>query len=251
MDKRLETIYENFDKMKRGLDDTFKFGCTMCGRCCKNREDILLSAKDVFAISKELEILPGEFIKNYCDTYLGPSSNMPLVRLMPVGEQKICPLLRGHRCSVHNAKPTVCATFPVGRAIKLEKEDWLEDDQELTADQIQYLVQETECGDKTKGYTVREWLAKFRIPIEDEFFLLWQTGCARIGATIKKFKETWDEEMFNALCNAIFVGVYLAYDQEQEFMPQFKRNMAGIKKLLKDIQDKKIDIIEDIKGAKK
>ncbi len=241
MDKRLQTIYENFDKMKKGLDDTFKFGCTMCGQCCINREDILLSPKDVFAISKELDIRPEELIRNYCDTYLGESSHMPIVRLMPVGEYKICPLLKGHRCSVHNAKPTVCATYPVGRAIAFGKEGW-NDDMVLTADQILYLVQDTHCGDRTKTHTVREWLTKFGIPIEDEFFLLWQTTIAKIGSTIGKFQETWDEEMLNALCNAVFLAVYLAYDLEQDFMEQFKRNTQGVTKLLKDLLDGKIEL---------
>ena len=48
MDKRLQTIAENLNKMKIGLDEPFKFNCTMCGKCCKCRTDILLNPKDVF-----------------------------------------------------------------------------------------------------------------------------------------------------------------------------------------------------------
>ena len=47
MDNRLKEIADNLDKMKIGLDDTFKFNCTMCGKCCKNREDILLTPRDL------------------------------------------------------------------------------------------------------------------------------------------------------------------------------------------------------------
>ena len=46
-DKRLKEIVENLDDMKIGLDDSFKFHCTMCGRCCVNRADILLTPKDI------------------------------------------------------------------------------------------------------------------------------------------------------------------------------------------------------------
>ena len=28
---------------KMGLDDTFRFHCKACGKCCKNREDVLLT----------------------------------------------------------------------------------------------------------------------------------------------------------------------------------------------------------------
>ena len=42
-DPRLQHIAENFDHMKRDLNDTFRFHCTQCGKCCINREDILMS----------------------------------------------------------------------------------------------------------------------------------------------------------------------------------------------------------------
>ena len=48
MDPRLKSIIDNFDAMKIGLDDTFHFGCRQCGKCCINREDIFLNAKDVY-----------------------------------------------------------------------------------------------------------------------------------------------------------------------------------------------------------
>ena len=38
-DPRLVEIVENRDQYKIGLDDTFTFGCKMCGKCCTNRED--------------------------------------------------------------------------------------------------------------------------------------------------------------------------------------------------------------------
>lgn len=34
MDNRLKEIVDNFDQMKIGLDEPFKFHCTMCGKCC-------------------------------------------------------------------------------------------------------------------------------------------------------------------------------------------------------------------------
>ena len=47
-DPRLQHIAENFDSMKRDINDTFRFHCTQCGKCCINREDILMSPQDVF-----------------------------------------------------------------------------------------------------------------------------------------------------------------------------------------------------------
>ena len=58
MDERLKGIVEKLDSMKIGLDEPFKFHCNMCGKCCIHREDILLSPKDIYNMSKELGIKP-------------------------------------------------------------------------------------------------------------------------------------------------------------------------------------------------
>lgn len=118
MDARLKNIMDNYDKMRIGLDDTFRFHCTMCGRCCINREDILLTPRDMYRMAKELEITSREFFDRYCETYLGGDSRMPVVRLKPRGSVQRCPLLKDRKCSVHRAKPTVCALFPIGAVSK-------------------------------------------------------------------------------------------------------------------------------------
>lgn len=93
MDERLKDIVENLESMKIGLDEPFKFHCTMCGKCCIHREDILLSPKDIYNISKELDIKPEEMFGLYCEVYVGSDSRVPIVRLKPRGSVKRCPLL--------------------------------------------------------------------------------------------------------------------------------------------------------------
>ena len=68
MDNRLKQIYDNFDRLKIGLDEEFKFNCTMCGKCCINREDILLNPKDMFNLAKELNMEPKQVLEAYCET---------------------------------------------------------------------------------------------------------------------------------------------------------------------------------------
>ena len=62
-DQRLEYIAGNLDAMKIGLDETFRFHCTMCGKCCTGREDILLSPRDIFGMPKELDLSAGELCR--------------------------------------------------------------------------------------------------------------------------------------------------------------------------------------------
>ena len=48
----IKELKEQLGYEEIGLDDTFTFHCTQCGKCCIHREDILLSPKDLFNIAK-------------------------------------------------------------------------------------------------------------------------------------------------------------------------------------------------------
>ena len=137
MDKRLLEIAENFDKMKIGLDDKFRFSCKQCGKCCTEREDILLTPFDLFRLSKKLNMTPNDFVEKYGETYIGDSSRMVIVRLKPRGSIRRCPLLKDRKCSVHDAKPRVCAMFPIGRAFRLDPKKRGTD--QISTDSIEYI----------------------------------------------------------------------------------------------------------------
>lgn len=92
-----------------------------------------------------------------------------IVRLKPRGSIKRCPLLRDRKCSVHNAKPTVCALFPLGRSIKLDAKET--DPNAIERARIQYIINSIECGDRSEEHTVREWVESFGIPIHDNDFI--------------------------------------------------------------------------------
>ncbi len=84
MDQRLQHILEHYDEMCIGVDDTFRFGCKQCGKCCINREDILLNPKDLYNIAKELGLTPQQVVdhmgKPISDRHPGA-----IVRLKPRG----------------------------------------------------------------------------------------------------------------------------------------------------------------------
>lgn len=222
MDARLKEIAENLEKMKRGLDDTFKFHCTECGKCCINREDILLTARDVYNMSKELSMKPEEMIRTYCEWYIGEDSRFPIVRIRPRGSIKRCPLLKDHKCSVHQAKPGVCAMFPIGRLVSFKKEDYKGGS--IPVNEIQYILQPIDCGDDSETFTVREYLEMFGIPVDDPFFFAWQSALAEVSNFIRGLEKKVSVELMNTIWMAVFVALYLSYDTERPFMPQFIEN---------------------------
>lgn len=220
MDNKLNEIAANLDKMKIGLDDTFKFNCTMCGKCCKNRYDILLTPRDLFRMAKYQEMLIGDFIKKYCDCYVGESSRIPIVRLMETGIDKRCPFLKGTRCSINSVKPVVCALFPLGRCLTIDPAKKAE----FTTDDVIYISQNPGCGDNRKTHTVREWLETSNVPVQDEFFIKWNNTISKISSIVHEVEKKKDAERMNKYFNMLFGLLYAAYDFDAEFLSQFDRN---------------------------
>ncbi len=226
MDNNRQYIADNFDNMAIGLDDTFTFSCNQCGKCCINREDILLNPYDLFRMSHELNMTPLDFHNNYCESYVGDSSLMVVVRLKPRGEIKRCPMLKDRKCMIHNAKPAVCALYPLGRGIKANVFKSGKLIKTPTTSDIQYINQDN-CGNgKPEEHKVRDWLEHFNIPIEDEFFVKWQITLTKISALMHKLKKRQSPQVnLSTVYDVIFMTIYLHYDHEKEFMPQFNENV--------------------------
>ena len=226
MDPRLKSIVDNFDSMKIGLDDTFQFHCAECGKCCVDREDILLTPRDLFNAAAALKMTPPDFVKEYCECYIGQDSRMPIVRLKPRGSIKRCPLLKDQHCSIHKAKPAVCAMFPVGRAITIDKDSY--NGEGVLNSQIQYIINPINCGDKSEIHTVREWLTAFGIPVEDEYFFKWQSFLATASSFLRDVEKVFSDETMREIWTAIYIRIYLDYDTNNEFLTQFEQNAEGL-----------------------
>lgn len=223
---------EHLNKVGIGLNDAFQFQCDQCGKCCINREDIALNAQDVYRLSRELKLEPRAMIDTYGETFIDADTGLPTVRLRPRGPVKRCRFLENRRCSVHKAKPAVCALFPLGRCVQFVKN--ADDEPDLGKGEIRYIFNPPHCGDKEETYTVREWLEHFGIPPEDPCFLSWSRTVAAVSAELHRVVRRVPEEMMQAVWYAVYTLLYLDYNTEDEFLPQFEENAAKIMELLKN-----------------
>lgn len=230
MTEHHKDLIENFDKYVIGVDDTFHFKCRGCGKCCKNREDIILTPRDLFNIAKKLGMTTEAVMGKYCDRYIGGSSRIPIVRLQPRGVNNACPLLVDKRCLVHDGpKPVICALFPLGR-VKMNK-NFREDG--ITPDvptETSYVFMDPSCGSYNRKYTVRGWLEKFGIPVEDELYDKWNELVMYLSFFILKLEEMKvSEKILNPFWQLMGVLLYSRYDTDKEFMPQFEENASMLK----------------------
>lgn len=234
-DPRLRYIAENLEDMKIGVDEPFRFHCNQCGKCCIDREDILLNPKDVYNISKEFGMEPHEVIQKYCDTYVGRDSRIPITRLMPMGTIKRCPLLKGNKCSVHKAKPVVCAMYPIGRCVLHDKNT--ADKGVAAGAKVEYILNPVDCGDKSETHTVREWLEEFGIPEQDEAFLKWQTFMMASAKIIRRLEKILSDDLMNKIWTAFGSVIYMNYETDKNFLPQFEENAESVLRLLRGMDE--------------
>lgn len=134
---------------------------------------------------------------------------------------------------IHNAKPAVCAMFPLGRAIRIDKEDAEKD--ELPPMKVEYIINPIDCGDFSETHTVKEWLESFGIPLEDEYFLKWQKTISMLSPRIQKLEKKIDDDLMDKIISVMYIKLYLDYNLGLDFYPQFVKNADGCVEMLKMI----------------
>ena len=134
---------------------------------------------------------------------------------------------------IHDAKPAVCAMFPLGRAIRIDKEDAEKD--ELPPMKVEYIINPIDCGDFSETHTVKEWLESFGIPLEDEYFIKWQSTITLLSPRIQKLEKEMKPSLLNKLIDVLYIKLYLDYDMELDFFPQFVDNADECVNMLKMI----------------
>lgn len=193
-------------------NDTFCFACDGCGKCCQEREDILLTPSDLYKMSKYLQISIKEFIETYCELYRGESTNLPLVRILP---QEICPLNKEGKCIVHSVKPYVCALYPLGFMMNYTTKDF------------DYFLQPAECENYTQTQVVGKWLEDYSLIEEEKLTIIWHEFIKQYIDGLAAAKDLSDIDF-----ESIYTTLYLRYDLETSWMAQFKLNCNEVLSLL-------------------
>ena len=136
-DKELNEALKSIGRLEEGesakivdLEDTIKFNCKQCGKCCSGRSDIILNPFDVYQIAKALNITTQDVINNYCEIIIGNNSCLPVI-VLKEDNRRLCPFLKffategKFKCSINNYKPGACIMHPIGviRSYSKEKDE--------------------------------------------------------------------------------------------------------------------------------
>ena len=223
MEKIIRDELEKNRNIKVLDTDTFDFRCTCCGACCRNREDILLSAYDVMRIQKHLRIGFIEMLEKYCELYVGRPSGLPIIRIRPRGKKKICPFLIRNKCEIHEVKPTVCALYPVGRVTKLNEDSG--------NGEVLYFVQETGCGAKDVRNNLQEWVRNCITEYDEKCGVLWSEMLHTVYNCISGLEGQISDDIYSYLAQIMYCG----YENAEDFAEEITSRIDQIKELEKKI----------------
>lgn len=103
------------------FDDGLRFKCTGCGKCCTGSPGyVYLSSMDLDRLSEHFKLSREEFARKYTrlveDQYA----------LLDRPKTYDCIFLKDNQCTVYDARPTQCKTFPWWIQHLREPEDWEE-----------------------------------------------------------------------------------------------------------------------------
>ena len=82
---------EEIERQLMDLDSEFRFKCRKCGKCCKHQNTILFNTRDIFNIAHKFQMTMEAVINEYAETYIGSASKIPVVHMVPRGQNAVCP----------------------------------------------------------------------------------------------------------------------------------------------------------------
>ena len=228
-------------------NDEFVFACDQCGKCCRNRGDILLSPLDIYNLVRATGKSAMEIIERYGECYIGSNSNLPVIRLrfrMESDGTSACFFL-GKRdgkyyCRVHEYKPTVCRTYPLGKISRCETKTG-----EDSGNAPQYFLQEAPpkgmCtgNDRAKSEQIRQKVIDWvggpeRKWCSDQYSQIFNQFTKKIAMKLKPEKLRKNPTLYSIYYASVSGLMYTDYDftaTSDQFLSKMAVNLEIILRL--------------------
>ncbi|OUQ40026.1 YkgJ family cysteine cluster protein [Faecalibacterium sp. An122] len=198
-------------------DAAFSFRCAGCGGCCRGREDIVLSGYDLYRLSRRLGLPPKLTARAFCKMYIGTVSHLPVLRLMPVKEEhNNCPFFTENRCAVHEARPLVCALYPLGQEIS-------------PAGEVRYYFQATRCGGPVHQANLTDYLEGQGIAQREPLDIRWAQCCMALEQEAPAWEQTLHPVVLRRFQAKLGEALYYRYDLNRPWLEQLEENLAWLK----------------------
>lgn len=109
---------------KKWYQEGLKFECTGCGKCCSGAPGyVWIDHEEIITISAHLKIPPEDFISKYTRRI---GNRISLIETFREYGTYDCIFLKGNQCSIYQARPIQCQTFPWWTKNLASPEEWNE-----------------------------------------------------------------------------------------------------------------------------
>lgn len=89
------------------FDEGLRFECTGCGDCCCGAPGtVFVNREEADRIARHLQLDVGDFLSRYAYPVEGGHS------LKEVGDDYACIFFKDNRCTIYEARPVQCRTYP-------------------------------------------------------------------------------------------------------------------------------------------
>lgn len=117
-------------KLSKWYEKGLHFSCTGCGKCCTGSPGyVFLTEEDELKIANHLKISLEEFQKKYTCIFMGRRS------LIEGKKNYDCIFLKDSKCTLYEARPKQCRTYPFWSSIMESKKNW--DEEKLACEGIE------------------------------------------------------------------------------------------------------------------
>ncbi len=150
-----EAVLKEFPRLTK--ESVFKFNChsnISCFNMCCTDVNIFLTPYDIIRLKNNLGVSSQEFLDRFTILPIDGNQNHPVVMLkMKDDENKSCPFVGPHGCSVYKDRPWSCRMFPLGVASP-------KDAGSGENGEFYFVIEEPVCKGhlEPKSWTVDEWM---------------------------------------------------------------------------------------------
>jgi Fe-S-cluster containining protein len=129
-------------KISKSLENGIEFSCQMCGKCCTglNEGEVYLYQEDIFRLAEHLNVKGNDELQDFAEKYLkivddsffwkepgaqrGKTYRYKSLGFKFTGEDEHCHFLKNNKCTVHNARPFQCRSFPFWQMMVSSKKNF-------------------------------------------------------------------------------------------------------------------------------
>jgi Fe-S-cluster containining protein len=117
-------------KISKNLEDGIEFSCQLCGKCCRgfNEGEVYLYKEDILRLANFLDMKGMDGLRSFTRKYVkvindnffwkdpgaqrGKTYKFKTLGFAFTGDDEHCHFLKENVCSVHEARPFQCRSFP-------------------------------------------------------------------------------------------------------------------------------------------